>query len=168
MAFVFGITDANGVLAWSSNSTVVNHTIFLDGYLDDPLPAGAVRTSPLTRDAVAQLDLAQGAGTYTALTAVGDVIIEGMSFNVTTAGAALTSLSVQTDQTNSTVFLTAAEGAVAALVVQKNLAFAFSGFPVRLASGQKLTYTVVGAGTGVVQACVLHRAAVQGSGARLV
>jgi len=122
---------------------------------------------PRTKDAV--LNLAQNAATYDALTAVGAVLVEAIGFYVDVAGVDLTSLSVVTNQTNVTTILTTAEGAVASLVIQKNLAFAYSRFPFQLASGQKLRYIIAGNGTaGSVKMSVVYRPVTQGTPASLV
>lgn len=104
------------------------------------------------------LNLAQAAGTYDLATASGSgdllVQLDSLGFYVTTAGATFTSVSVQTNQTTPVVLLSAAEGAVASLTVNKNLArnIGTAGFPAFiLRNGQKIQYTLVGAtGTGAM------------------
>jgi hypothetical protein len=122
---------------------------------------------PTTKTAT--LDLSHDAGTYDALTAQGDVLIEAASFYGDTAGATFTSVSVQTNQTNPVTVLTSAEGAVANVVAQKTLAFAYGRFPFVLRSGQKLQYTIVGlTGTGAITMTVYCRPLVSGQYATLV
>lgn len=116
----------------------------------------------------ATLNLAQAAATYDALTASAALIIESVCFYVATAGATFDSVAVVTNQTNPVTFLTALEGAVANIIAQKTLAFAYARFPVYLAAGQKIQYTIVGAtGTGSVLMVVTYRPAVDGTDATL-
>lgn len=97
-------------------------------------------------------NLAQASGTYDLCTATGSVHINlaDIAAYVATVGATLTSVSIQTSQTNSTIILSAAEGAVANLIVQKNLVRAIAGAQsITLRNGQKLQYTLTGlTGTG--------------------
>jgi len=116
---------------------------------------------PVTKEST--LDLAQAAATYDALTASGDLQVEAMSFYVSEAGADFTSVAVATDQTNPVTILTAAEGAVANVVAEKTLDFAYARFPFQMRDGQKLQYTLVGAGTaGEIRMTVIYRPVVQG------
>lgn len=98
-------------------------------------------------------NLAQAAGTYDLCTATGgDVLvdIQELAIYVATAGATLTSVSIQTNQSNLTTILSAVEGAVANLISQKNLVRAIPVIGgLLLKSGQKIQYTIVGlTGTG--------------------
>lgn len=104
-------------------------------------------------------NLAQAAATYDLCTATnGDVNIDvrGLSIYVATAGAVLTSVAIQTNQTNNTALLSAVEGAVANLLAQKNLVRAIPTIGgLLLKSGQKLQYTLVGAtGSGSLNVTV--------------
>lgn len=67
------------------------------------------------------LDLIKNVGTYDVCTAVGDILILGQELFVAVAGVGLTSLEVLTNQTTVVQILTAAEGAVANLTIDKNL-----------------------------------------------
>lgn len=115
---------------------------------------GPVNTVDFSEDRARSFtaNLAQAAGTYDLCTATGgDVSIDmyNISLYVVTAGATFTSVSVQTNQTNPTVVLTSAEGAVANIIAQKNLVRSVTVGSLLLASGQKLQYTIAGAtGTG--------------------
>ena len=73
-----------------------------------------------------------------------------LAMYVATAGATLTSVSIQSNQTNVTTILSAVEGAVANLIAQKNLVRAIPVIGgLFLKSGEKLQYTIVGVtGTG--------------------
>ena len=104
-------------------------------------------------------NLAQAAGTYDLATATGgDVLVDlqTLAIYVATAGATLTSVSIQSNQTNATVILSAVEGAVANLIAQKNLVRAIPVIGgLLLKSGQKLQYTLVGVtGTGSLNVVV--------------
>ncbi len=92
-------------------------------------------------------DLTQAAGTYDLCTASGGVLVDlkTLGLYVATAGAVLTSVSIQTNQTNTTTILSAVEGAVANLVVQKNIVRVIPIIGgLYLANGQKLQYTIIG------------------------
>lgn len=97
-------------------------------------------------------NLAQAAATYDLCTASGDVLIDlyNLGVYVATAGATLTSVSIQTNQTNATTILSAVEGAVANLIAQKNIVRAIPVIGgLVLKSGQKIQFTILGAtGTG--------------------
>lgn len=100
-------------------------------------------------------NLAQAAGTYDLCTASGgDVVVDlySLAIYVATAGATFTSVSIQTNQTNATTVLSAVEGAVANLVVGKNLVRAIPVIgSLFLKSGEKLQYTIIGStGTGAL------------------
>jgi len=107
---------------------------------------------PITRSKINKIaeftaDLIRAAGTYDLCTASGDVHINlaDIAVYVRIAGATITSVSIQTNQTNPTIILSAAEGAVANLLVEKNLTRAIAGCQsITLRSGQKLQYTIIG------------------------
>ena len=106
-------------------------------------------------------NLAQAAGTYDLCTATnGDILIDPYrcSFYMATAGATFTSVSIQTNQTNTTTLLTSGEGAVANLTAQKNVAHAIPGSQAfLLKSGQKLQYTIAGStGTGSMTCTIAY------------
>lgn len=106
----------------------------------------------LARIAQFTANLAQAAGTYDLCTASAGLIIDlnRLAMYMATAGATLTSVSIQTNQTNATTILSAAEGAVANLTAQKNVVRAVPTIGnLYLAAGQKIQFTIVGAtGTG--------------------
>ena len=103
-------------------------------------------------------NLAQAANTYDLCTASGDVLIDinRLAIYVTKKNATLTSVSIQSNQTNATTLLSAAEGAVANLIAQKNLVRAIPVIGnLLLKSGQKLTFTIAGStGTGALEVIV--------------
>lgn len=114
------------------------------------------------------LDLSQAAATYDAMTAFGDVLIELISFYVSIVGGGLlTSVSVQTDDTTVQQLLTVAEGAVANLVAQQTLAFAYAKMPIRLQSGKKIQYTIASTGASTGQIKFVVKWMQISSGARL-
>lgn len=97
----------------------------------------------------AAVNCAQAAGTYTLLTAVGDVLIVENRYLQITAGATFTSLAIQTNDTTPAVILTAAEGAVANLTAQKNIVAANTDQHYIVKSGKLIQMTLVGTtGTG--------------------
>lgn len=113
-------------------------------------------------------NLAQAAATYDLCTAGGGGVtidIGRIAMYVATAGATLTSVSIQTNQTNATIILSAVEGAVANLIAQKNLVRAIPVVGnVYLASGQKLQFTLVGTtGTGSLLITIPYYPAVAGA-----
>lgn len=100
-----------------------------------------------SKTSVFNINTSQAAATYDLLTASGgDVQIESVTFYTSVAGVGLVSVSVQTNDTTPVEMLSAAEGALAALTVGKNL----KQFTTRtiLASTKKIQYTIVGTGSG--------------------
>ena len=104
------------------------------------------------------VNIAQAANTYDITTATGDVMIERFYVYVATAGATMTSVSIQTNDTTPFVLLSAVEWAVANLVAGANLNPANKNNVFKLATGKKLQFTIVGAtGTGSLQLWVVRR-----------
>ena len=104
-------------------------------------------------------NLAQAAATYDLCTASGgDILIDlyTLGIYVHAAGATFTSVSIQTNQTNNTIIMSAVEGAVANLIAQKNIVRAIPVIGgLVLKSGQKIQYTIVGAtGTGTLNVLI--------------
>lgn len=93
------------------------------------------------------VDLIKVAGTYDIVTSTNDVLIEEIALYVITAGVGFTSVSIQTNQTNATEILSAADGAVANIVIQKNIPTTLARYPFVLRNGQKIQYTLIGDGT---------------------
>jgi hypothetical protein len=94
------------------------------------------------------IDLSKSAGTYDVCTANSeDVMVDLYSIYCTVAAAGLVSVSIQTNDTVPEVIMTAGEGALASLVAGKNISFAYSR-KFLLTSGKKITYTIIGVGTG--------------------
>lgn len=103
------------------------------------------------------VNCAQAAGSYDLLTAVGDVMIMMQKYYQITAGATFTSLAIQTDDSTPAVLLSAAEGAVANLTLNKNIISTTTNAPVILKSGKKIRMTLVGAtGTGTGTLAVMY------------
>jgi hypothetical protein len=107
------------------------------------------------------LDLSQAAGTYDALTADGDVLIEGYNVYVSTAGATFNYASIQTNDTTSLVLLSSSDG-VAGNLTEGAQSFSgttpikFAGF--RLSDGKKIQYTIDGStGTGAIKLTVKYK-----------
>lgn len=103
------------------------------------------------------LNLAQAAGTYDLCTASGDVLIEDVRYQVTTVGATFTSVAVKNNESTLYTLLSAVEGAVANILAGTNLSPA-AAQKLRLPSGKKLQYIIVGAtGTGAIKAVITFR-----------
>ena len=79
-------------------------------------PIGAF---PLQKEVV--ISLIHVVGTYDVLTAVGDVMILGQETFVKVAGVGFVSIELLTNQTTTVQIMTAAEGAVANITIDKNL-----------------------------------------------
>jgi hypothetical protein len=104
-----------------------------------------------------------GTGTKTAVTFTGAAIVESIALYVSEDGAGMDNISVVTSHTNEQEILTEAEGATANLLVQKNLAFAYSRFPIYFETTQHLDVKIAGTGTkGILHVAVTYRAAVTG------
>lgn len=103
-------------------------------------------------------NIAQAAATYDLATvSSGAILILNSSIYVATAGATLTSVSIQTNQANLTSVMTAAEGAVANLLAQKSVIILNHSLPIYMASGQKMQFTIVGlTGTGSLLVTFLY------------
>ena len=103
----------------------------------------------------------QAALTYDLATAASDVWIEKAGIYVVTAGVApLVSISIQTNQGTPLVLMTAAEGAVANLLIGCHVSCAMNLFlqPWTLRSGEKVQYTITGAsGTGLLKVSFIWR-----------
>lgn len=113
------------------------------------------------------LDLSQVAGTYDAITADGDILIEGYNVYVSTAGATFNYVSIQTDDTTPLVLLSSADGAVGNLTegaqsFSSMVPIKFAGF--RLSDGKKIQYTIDGStGTGAIKLTVKYKQVSSGS-----
>ena len=117
------------------------------------------------------VDLNRAAGTYDIFTATGgDMVVEWASVYIVVApGGALTSIRIHTNQTTVYDFLTAAEGAVAGLLVQKTMQPAELGAcgKCQLKSGQKIQVTIGGGAGGagtLANLVVKYRPTTVGSG----
>lgn len=92
-------------------------------------------------------NLGQAAATYDLVTASGDVMITKIVLYLTVAGVGLASVALATNQTVPFAILSAADGAVANLLLGKVLPTTWTqGQPFVLRSGQKIQYAIVGAG----------------------
>lgn len=103
------------------------------------------------------IDLSQAAGTYTLLTASGgDVTVYSIALYATVAGAGFTSVSIETDAATPYVFLSAADGAVANITSEANVATTWSqAQAIVIGNGHALTYTMAGAaGSGSMRAVI--------------
>lgn len=114
-------------------------------------------SNPLIKEAT--LSLNQAANTYDLFTASGDVLIQNMSVYCTAAaGGALTSVSIQTNQTTPYVFMTTGEGAVGSLLAQANITMAkqATNLKPQIRSGQKIQATIAGgaSATGTLKVVV--------------
>lgn len=114
-------------------------------------PGGLTETT-----AVFTANLAQAAATYDLCAATGGaVLVREVVVYVSVAGATFTSVAIQTNTTTAVTFLTAGEGAVANVTVDKTLKDSTS--VAYLASGKKIQFTLVGAtGTGTLLVTVRY------------
>lgn len=106
----------------------------------------------LSREKQKVLDLNQAAGTYDLFTATGqDIVIEGLLIRMpnTAAGGALTSISIQSNDSTAQIFISASDGIVANLTAEAQLAWASQGAEVIIAAGKKIQLTIAGGATGV-------------------
>lgn len=101
-------------------------------------------------------NLAAGISTFTLLTATGgDILLRDTTIFVSTPGATITSVSVQTDNTVADIILSAVEGAVANLLAGKNIKAFVT--PTIIPVGKRIQYTVAGvAGTGILKLAVTY------------
>jgi hypothetical protein len=117
------------------------------------------------RIATATIDLNQAAGTYDLFTGTTqNVLVEKLVIRMpdAAAGGALTSISIQTDDSTPQVFISSVLGAVANLTAQAQLA---SSSPVVIATGKRIRLTIAGGATGVAYSCtvtVMYRAITAG------
>lgn len=133
--------------------------------------AAALAAVAYTRQAgVAQvkattIDLNQAAATYDLLTGTTqDVLAEKLIIRMSggAIGGALTSISIQTDDTTPQVFISAANGVVANLTDQNQLGY--DGV-ILIKAGKKIRLTIAGGAAGVARVCdvvVLYSAVVSG------
>jgi len=95
------------------------------------------------------IDLAEADG--------GDIFIEDVLIYSLTSAADLTSVSIQTNDTEPFEIMTAAEGALANLDAEKTLKTDNSQKSFYLASGKKIQYTITGAGDWSFYAVIKYR-----------
>jgi len=117
------------------------------------------------RSAVATIDLNQIAGTYNLFTGTTqNMLVEKLVIRMpdAAAGGALTSISIQTDDTTPQVFIPATLGIVANLTAQAQLS---CDSPIVVATGKKIRLTIAGGATAVAYSCSVkayYRAEVAG------
>lgn len=110
------------------------------------------------------LDCSQAAATYDITTATGDVFVERYYVYVATAGATLTSVAIQTNDTTAFALMTAVEGGVANLLAGSNINPANKDKSFKLTSGKKIQFTIAGAtGTGSLRLGVIYRPVTTGA-----
>jgi len=114
---------------------------------------------PAIQTAQFTISLNFGAGTTTVATATGDLIIDAITLYCSVAGAGLTSLAIQTNQTTNYVVLNSTDGAVANLTAGKVIATTWTqAQPFFLLSGQLIQRTIAGTGTnGTIIMSVRYR-----------
>jgi hypothetical protein len=93
----------------------------------------------------------------------GDIYIEDVLIYSLTAASDLTSVSLQTNDTNPFVVMSAAEGAAANLTVQTTIKTANSEKSFYLTSGKKLQYTITDAGAWSAYIVIKYRIISSGS-----
>ena len=107
------------------------------------------------RSAVATIDLNQIAGTYNLFTGTTqNVLVEKLVIRMPdlAAGGALTSISIQTDDTTPQVFIPATLGIVANLTAQTQLT---CDTPIIVAAGKKIRLTIAGGATVGAYSCTV-------------
>jgi hypothetical protein len=110
-------------------------------------------TSYLLKCKATTIDLNQAAATYDLFTgATQAVIVESLVLRCpdAAAGGALTSISIQTDDTTPTVLITAVQGAVVNLTAEYQLAWTGACY---IATGKKIRLTIAGGATGAGYVC---------------
>ena len=113
--------------------------------------------------ATTTIDLNQVVGDYTLFTGTTqDVLVESLVIRMPDiqAAGALTSISIQTNDTTPIVFISSALGAVANLSEQAQLS---SAVPIVIATGQNIQLTIAGGAHGVAYVCdviVIYKAIV--------
>lgn len=116
----------------------------------DPVEATAIGKLQI---AATTIELNQVAGNYDLFTGTTqDVVIEKLVIRipVDVSGGAMTSLSIQTDDTTAQVFISATDGAKANLTAQSQLAWTGA---VLIKVGKKIQLTIAGAATGIACSC---------------
>jgi hypothetical protein len=99
------------------------------------------------------IDLNQAAATYNIFTgSAQNVLVESLVIKMPDiiAGGALTSISIQTDDSTPQVFISSALGAVANLTAEAQLS---STAPIVIIPGQKIQLTIAGGAHGVAYVC---------------
>jgi len=125
----------------------------------------AALLSNKVRSAVATIDLNQIADTYDLFTGMTqNVLVEKLVIRMpdAAAGGALTSISIQTDDTTPQIFIPATLGIVANLTAQTQLT---CDTPIIVAVGKKIRLTIAGGAHGVAYSCSVkayYRAEVAG------
>ncbi len=133
--------------------------------------AAALAAVAYTRQAgVAQskattIDLNQAAATYDLYTGTTqDVVAEKLIIRMSggAVAGAVTSISIQTDDTTAQIFISAVDGAVANLTYQNQLGYDGA---IMIKAGKKIRLTIAGGAAGVARVCdvvVIYRAVVSG------
>ena len=101
-------------------------------------------------------DLNQAAATYDLFTGTTqDVLLESILIRMPNivAGGAITSISIQTDDATPQVLLSAADGAVANLTAEAQLAWQNFNAPILIKVGTKVQLTIAGGAHGVAYVC---------------
>jgi hypothetical protein len=105
------------------------------------------------------IDLNQAAATYVLFTcATQPVQVEALVFRVsdtTVVGTAVTSISIQSDDTTPHVFISAADGVVANLTAQATLSWASYGGVYYMPVGKTIGLTIGGAAAGAARVCTV-------------
>jgi len=101
-------------------------------------------------------DLNQVAGTYDLFTGTTqDVLLESLLIRMPNivAGGAITSISIQTDDATPQVLLSAADGAVANLTAEAQLAWQNFNAPILIKVDKKIQLTIAGGAHGIAYVC---------------
>lgn len=125
----------------------------LDFDLDARLDTKVVGRSQIAKTTE---DLNQVVGTYDLFTGTTqDVLLESLLIRMPNivAGGAITSISIQTDDATPQVLLSAADGVVANLTAEAQLAWQNFSAPILIKVGKKVQLTIAGGAHGVAYVC---------------
>jgi len=128
---------------------------YIKGILESVVGTTATRVMGRLQIAATTIDLNQVVGTYDLFTGTTqDVVVERLVIRMPNivAGGALTSISIQTDDTTPQVFISAADGAVANLTAEAQLAWT-GAILIDAGTGAKIRLTIAGGAHGVAYVC---------------
>lgn len=153
-------TDVTAIIDDLANGTdgltALKAIMDTSGVLVNARSAAYGRLAGVAQIAATTIDLNQAAAPYTLFTGTTqDVVLEKLVIRMPNivAGGALTSISIQTDDTTPQIFITAAQGAVANLVAEAQLSWAPAGGITLIKAGTLIRLTIAGGAHGVAYVC---------------